>query len=185
MVAVGQEMTNARSGERFVWRATRESTGGAYCEFDLHLDADAKVAAPHRHPHQVEQFTVVTGQFLLVKDGRQSVLHPSEVGLVPVGAAHKWQNISSQPAHVVVRLTPALDIEDYFEKFCAIATEGKAGPTGLPGNPLQLAVLLDGYRQEFEFATPTQQRLLSPLLSFVARIGRRRGYRDRIDPAAA
>lgn len=62
MVHVGQEMRNVPAGERFVWRATRESTNGAYCEFDLHLDADAKVAAPHRHPHQEERFTVVTGQ---------------------------------------------------------------------------------------------------------------------------
>ncbi len=184
MVRVGQEMTNAQSGERFVWRATRESTGGAYCEFDLYLEANAKVAAPHRHPHQVEQFTVVTGRFLLVVDGEQSTLDAADVGVVPARAAHRWHNITGHPAHVVVRLTPALNIEDYFEKFCAIATEGRAGPTGLPANPLQLAALLDGYRQEFEFATPMQQRLLSPLLSLIARIGRRFGYRDRVDPAA-
>lgn len=65
LVHVGQEMTNPRSGKRFVWRATRESTGGTYCEFDLYLDADAKVAAPHRHPHQDERFTVLAGQFTL------------------------------------------------------------------------------------------------------------------------
>ena len=179
MVHVGQEMSNARSGERFVWRATSESTGGAYCEFDLYLEADAKVAAAHRHPRQEERFTVVTGEFTLVADGRTSMLAPTEVGVVPVGAAHSWRNTTGQPSQVVVRLTPALQIEDYFEKFCAIATAGAAGPTGLPRNPLQLAVLLDGYRQEFAFATPAQQRLLGPLLTLLARLGRRVGYHDR------
>ena len=180
MVRVGQEMTNARSGERFVWRATSESTAGAYCEFDLYLDADAKVAAAHRHPRQEERFTVVDGQFTLVSDGRTSELGPSEVGVVPVGAAHSWRNTTGQPSHVVVRLTPALRIEDYFEKFCAIATEGGAGPTGLPRNPLQLAVLLNGYRQEFSFATSMQQRVLGPLLTLLAGLGRRRGYTSRV-----
>ena len=179
MVRVGQEMTNARSGERFVWRATRASTGGAYCEFDLYLDADAKVAAAHRHPQQEERFTVVTGEFTVVADGASSSLGPTEVGVVAVGAARSWRNTTGGPSQVVVRLTPALQIEDYFEKFCAIATAGGAGPTGLPRNPLQLAVLLDGYRQEFAFATPAQQRVLGPLLALVARLGRRFGYRDR------
>ena len=184
MVRVGQEMTNARSGERFVWRATRESTGGAYCEFDLYLDAEAKVAAAHRHPQQEERFTVVTGRFTLVADGRTSTLDPDEVGVVPVGAAHSWRNTTGQPSHVVVRLTPALQIEDYFEKFCDIATAGKAGRTGLPRNPLQLAVLLDGYREEFAFATPAQQRVLGPLLSGMARLGRRFGFRSRCEGGA-
>ena len=44
---------------------------------------------------------------------------------------------------------------------------------------MQLAVLLDGYREEFAFATPAQQRVLGPLLRLVARLGRRVGYRDR------
>lgn len=179
MVQVGQEMTNARSGERFVWRATRESTAGAYCEFDLYLEADAKVAAAHRHPQQEERFTVLDGEFTLDVDGATSSLRPTEEGVVPVGAAHRWRNTTGRPAHVVVRLTPALHIEDYFEKFCAIATAEGAGPTGLPRNPLQLAVLLDGYREEFAFATPAQQRVLGPLLRLVARLGRRFGYRDR------
>ena len=33
------------SRERFVWRHTATSTGGAYCEFDLHLGEGAVVAA--------------------------------------------------------------------------------------------------------------------------------------------
>lgn len=80
--------------------------------------------------------------------------------MLSVGAAHSWRNITGKPSHVVVRLTTALQIEDLFQKFCAIATAGRAGPNGLPQNPLQIAVLLDGYRQEFHFATPMQQRLL-------------------------
>lgn len=82
---------------------------------------------------------------------------------------------------MVVRLTPSLHIEDYFATYCAVATEGKAGPTGLPRNPLQIAVLFDAYRQEFAFATPRQQRLLGPPLSLLAAVGRRLGFRSRVE----
>ena len=33
MVSIGEESYNQKSGERFVWRATRESTNGEYLEF--------------------------------------------------------------------------------------------------------------------------------------------------------
>lgn len=173
MVSVGDEMTNVRSGERFVWRATRASTAGEYCEFDLYLSPTAKVAAPHRHPQQEERFSVVAGRFTLTKGLDSSTLDPAEVGVIPPNVPHQWGNTSGRPAHVLVRLTPALHIEEYFAKFCAVAAAGRAGPTGLPRNPLQLAVLFDAYRQEFAFATDRQQRWLSPLVTVLAAVGRR------------
>ncbi len=176
MVQIGQEMSNPQTGERFVWRATRQSTDGAFCEFDLYLTADAKVAAPHRHPHQVEQFTVVTGNFALATSQVSARYAPGEVAVIPVGIAHRWANTSGEPAHVVVRLTPALHIEDYFARFCSIATAGRAASMGLPRNPLELAVLFDAYREEFALASPLLHRILSPVMVFLAVLGRRRGF---------
>ena len=135
MVDVGDEMRNPLSGERFVWLATRASTQGAYCEFDLHLDAGAAVAAPHRHPHQEERFTVVSGALLLDQTGRSSRLGPGETGVIPPDVTHRWGNAADGGSHVVVRLTPALHIEDYFATFCAVATAGRATASGIPRNP--------------------------------------------------
>jgi len=59
VVQVGQSMENPVSGERFVWRATASSTGGEYCEFDLFLAPGARIAAAHRHPSQLETFSVL------------------------------------------------------------------------------------------------------------------------------
>jgi hypothetical protein len=69
MVDVGKVMANSRSGERFVWRATHRSTGGAYCEFDLYLSGGAKAAAPHRHPNQEERLAICSGGPTAIRTG--------------------------------------------------------------------------------------------------------------------
>jgi mannose-6-phosphate isomerase-like protein (cupin superfamily) len=180
MVAVGDEMTNAKSGERFVWRATRESTEGAYCEFDLFLAPGSKVAAAHRHPNQEERFTTVAGTLKLTRGSESVVLMPGDEQVIPRGTPHSWGNANAGAAsHAIVRLTPALHIEEFFEMFCIVAGEGKATKSGLPRNPLQIAVLFDAYRQEFDFATDGQHRLLSPVMSMLAPLGRRLGLKSR------
>jgi quercetin dioxygenase-like cupin family protein len=184
MVTVGQEFSNPRSGERFVWRATRASTAGAYCEFDLYLDTGAKLAAAHIHPHQTETFTVVRGRIRLRAGREARELAEKGVGVIPPGTPHSWGNAAPGPSHVVVRLAPALDIEDFFAAFCTIAAEGGATRSGLPRNPLLLAVLLDGFRNEFGFPTPALRVLLGPVLRVVAGVARRAGVQLPPIPAA-
>jgi quercetin dioxygenase-like cupin family protein len=183
MVSVGEEMANVHSGERFVWRATRESTGGQYCEFDLYLAPGAKVAAAHRHPHQEERFTTVSGHLALRTGGQERLLGPGDEGIIPAGTPHRWGNAGAEPSHAIVRLAPALHSEEFFAMFCLVSTDGKAARSGLPRNPLQLAVLLDGYRQEFDFATDGQHMVLSPLMAAGAVLGRRLGLRSGRAPA--
>lgn len=183
MVAVGQQFSNPNSGERFVWRATHDSTQGEYCEFDLYLDAGAKVAAAHIHPHQIETFTVLTGRIRLRAGRETSELVDDGVGVIPPATAHSWGNAAPGPSHVVVRLAPALHIEDFFEAFCAIAASGKAAPSGLPRNPLLLAVLFDGFRNELDFPSPALRFLLNPVIRLLAAIGRRSGV--HVPPSTA
>lgn len=89
MVAVGQEMANPITGERFVWRDTRESTAGSWCEFDLHLAVNAKVAATHRHPLQEERFSIISGGLEVDVDGSRRTAGPGDTVVVPAGAAHR------------------------------------------------------------------------------------------------
>jgi hypothetical protein len=79
-VAIGDEMVNARSGERFVRRATRESKGGEYCEFEMYLAPGARVAAVHRHRNQEERFNAVPGSLALVKGNARTVPGPGTKG---------------------------------------------------------------------------------------------------------
>jgi quercetin dioxygenase-like cupin family protein len=131
VVAVGDTFENPVTRERFVFLATAGSTGGEYCEFDLHLSPGAKLAAAHRHPGQLEAFSVLSGTLQSRVDGQSRVVGTGEELVVPVGAAHTWGNPGDQPAHVRVRLTPSTLADEYFAAFCRIATEGR-GEQGRP-----------------------------------------------------
>lgn len=112
MVHVGDSFANPVTREQFEWRATNASTGGECCEFDLHLGAGAKLAAAHRHPNQVESFFLLSGSLQMKLDGQRRTVTPGEEVVVPGGSAHSWGNVSDEPAHVLVRLTPSILIDE-------------------------------------------------------------------------
>lgn len=177
MVQVGESFENPVTRERFVWRATAGSTGGEYCEFDLHLGPGAKLAAAHRHPGQLETFSLLSGVVEMKVAGQRRAVSAGEEVAVPMGAAHAWGNTSDEPAHVVVRLTPSYLIEEYFEAFCRIASEGRANKLGLPRNPLQFAVLIDQHLDEFALPSPLAQAVAAPAIRALAVVGRAAGFR--------
>jgi quercetin dioxygenase-like cupin family protein len=179
MARVGQEMVNPVTRERFVWRETAASTGGSYCEFDLHLGEGATVARPHVHPHQQEDFRVESGTLRLRIGGQQQTLRAGDERTVVAGTPHAWANIGAGEAHVLVRLTPALRVEDFFETFCGLGRDGKLTSTGMPGNPLQLAVWAFAFRREIGLPSAVAQALAMPLVAILAAFGRLTGYRSR------
>lgn len=97
---------------------------------------------------------------------------------MPQGTPHGWGQAGQDDALVVVRLTPALHSEDFFETFCGLARDEKANPKGLPRNPLQLAVLAQAYRREIVVASGPL-RVLIWLTGPLAWIGRRAGFRSQ------
>jgi quercetin dioxygenase-like cupin family protein len=113
MAAVGEEMVNPVSRERFVWRHTAESTDGEFCQFDLHLGEGALVAAPHLHPGQQERFEVKSGSIRLRSQGQEELLYAGDVRTIESGAVHAWGNAASEETLVTVRLTPALRSEAF------------------------------------------------------------------------
>ena len=78
---------------------------------------------------------------------------------------------------MLVRLTPSIKIDEYFQAFCRIAASGGANKAGLPGNPLQLAVLLDRHSDEFQLRSPFAQALAGPAVRVLAIMGRAAGFR--------
>ena len=178
MVHIGDSFENPITRELFVWRATSASTAGEYCEFDLHLGAGATLAAAHRHPSQVESFSLLRGSLEMKLAGQRRTLMAGEEVVVPGGVAHSWGNVADEPAHVLVRLTPSIKIDEYFEAFCRIAASGQANKVGLPKNPLQLAVLLDRHRDEFALPSRLAQALAGPSIRVIAGVGRAAGFRS-------
>lgn len=177
MAKVGEEMVNPVSGERFVWRHTAESTGGAFCEFDLHLDEGAVVAAAHVHPGQQERFEVRSGSIRLKFDGKEQLLSSGDVRTIEPGATHSWGNAANGETLVTVRLTPALRSEAFFASFCRLAAEGHANAKAMPRNPLRLAVLAHEYRDIARLPQAAGSGPALAILGVFARLGRALGIR--------
>ncbi len=177
MAAVGEEMVNPVSRERFVWRYTAESTRGEFCEFDLHLGEGALVAAPHLHPGQQERFEVKSGSIRLRAQGHEELLAVGDVRTVEPGAVHAWGNAARGETLVTVRLTPALRSEAFFASFCNVANEGQANAKGMPRNPLRLAVLAHEYRDVARLPGAAGSAPAMALLAALSGLGRAFGIR--------
>lgn len=177
MVQVGESMENPVTGERFVWRATAASTAGEYCEFDLFLAAGAKIAAAHRHPSQLETFSVLSGTLEMKIAGDRRTVPAGEEAVVPAATAHALGNPGGEPAHAVIRITPSYLIDEFFAAFCRLANSGELNKTGLPKNPLQFAVLADRHRAELQLPSRLAQAVAGPAARALAVIGRAAGYR--------
>lgn len=160
--------------ERFVWRHTSASTGGAFAEFDLYLGEGATVAGRHIHPHQREDFRVGSGTIRLRRGKSEEMLGPGDGCSVEAGVPHGWANVGSGEAHVVVRFTPALRSEDFFEAFCGFAQAGWLHKRGIPKSPPLLAAWMHEYRHEIGAPSALQRLVLMPFLAALAPFGRRR-----------
>ena len=115
--------------------------------------------------------------------GVERDLAVGEEVVVPAGVPHKWWNAGEQPTRVRVEFRPGLRMREFFETLFAWVNQGKARG-GIITNPLRAAVLATTYRDEIQFPrqraiplTLLPRPVLSVVLTCLAAIGRRLGYR--------
>lgn len=137
------------------------------------------MAGRHIHPNQREEFRVESGAIRLRRGKSEETLTPGDERSVDAGVPHSWANVGSGDAHVVVRFTPALRSEEFFEAFCGLAQAGKLNKRGLPRNPTLLAAWMHEYRREIAPPSAGQRLALIPLFAALAPIGRRAGLKSR------
>ena len=78
---------------------------------------------------------------------------------------------------MVVRFTPALRVEGFFEGFCAMADRGRLSARGLPRNLLELAVWSHEFRREMALPSVILRIAAAPVVATLAAVGRRAGHR--------
>jgi quercetin dioxygenase-like cupin family protein len=167
------------TGERIIFRKRSRDTGGELLELSLYLAPGGFIATPHVHPNQEERFEVSGAAVIFKVAGKERLYQPGEVAVVPPGTPHVWWNPSEEEAATLVQFRPALDTETFFETFFGLAADGKVNAKGLP-NPLQMMVLARTYRQEMQLP-PRAQRVLGPISTVLAPVGRAFGYRGRYE----
>jgi len=173
MPKAGDVIENPAMGARIVFIETAEETNGELLRFDFFVRPQTVVLHEHLHPVQEERFEVVSGRMDGVVDGDPHVAEAGTVIVNKPGTPHAWWNAGDEEAHLVVEFRPALKTATLFETSFALAQQGKVRGSGLPKNPLQLAVIYDEYKNETSAAKP-YQRLAMTIL---APIGRACGFR--------
>lgn len=174
-----RSIRNPVTGE--VWTAMVRSrdNGGAHVKGRGVLPPGTRPPGVHRHPHQDERVSVISGR-IVVQVGKETKEYgPGESAFLPKGVWHDFWVVGDEPAETIGEAEPALGIEMILATLAGLATEGKTDKRGRP-RLLQGAVIGTFYSDVAEFRTPPPavQRVLLPPL---AAIGRRRGLRPYYD----
>jgi mannose-6-phosphate isomerase-like protein (cupin superfamily) len=129
---VDEVWENAATGERFVWRATAQSTGGELASFDAIGRPSAFGTQEHVHPNQTESYEVIAGALGLIVAGQRRVLGPGDRGVVPPGVPHRLFAPGDGEAHVRFELRPALRLEAFLERYVELGHAGQIRRSGMP-----------------------------------------------------
>lgn len=113
-------------GAPFILELVGDQTGGAFTLVDMTVPP-GDGPPPHIHDGFAETFRVVKGRLLIEADGEPTEAGPGDVVHVPPGVAHLFRTIGSEPAEVVVLVTPG-GHEDYFIELTDAIAQGGEGP---------------------------------------------------------
>jgi|SRR5579859_535126 len=174
MARAGDEFFDPIRGQRLIFRQTARESKGELVEVDAFYRPGSDAPPEHIHPQQEEYFEVQAGSIETRVNGQEKRYEAGESFRIPAGAAHQMWNGGSTEARLLWQTRPALHTDDFFEIMWGLAQAGKTNKAGLP-NLLQLAVILQQYRQEFRPVKPPfiVQNIVFALL---APLGRLCGY---------
>lgn len=167
------------SGERLIFRTTAAETNGELLEMEATYNPHSPQPPLHYHPYQEEQFKVLSGTFRVKVGDKEDVYQAGDEFTVPANTLHWMHNVSDEEGRLRWQIRPAMESQAFFATMWGLAADGKTNASGVP-NLLQLAVILDAYRDEFRVSRPPYliQRLLFSLLALIARL---LGYKAMYD----
>ena len=177
MARAGDEMVDPTTGERMIFRKTAKETDGELLQLDWIGKAGWKAGPLHVHPYQEERFEVISGTLGSHVAGVERIHEAGEVVAAPAGSVHRvWNAGGEEEVHTLVEFRPTLRTEDLFETLFGLARDGKTYKSGVPKNPLRLALIVHDYEDEIYLAQPPLfvQRVIFGVL---AEVGRLLGYR--------
>ena len=119
MAHAGQELTNARTGERIAFVRTAADTGGELVEMEATWTLAGRRTAPHVHPEAEERWEVLAGRARFRVGEREHEAGPGEVVVAAPGTPHEAWNPGPGEARVLIQLRPALRWEQFVERLFA------------------------------------------------------------------
>lgn len=179
MARAGDEIVNPATGVRMIFRQTANDTGDELLQMDWIGKPGWKAGPPHVHRYQEERFEVLSGTLGSHLAGIERIHEAGDVVVAPAGSVHTVWNAGQddEEVHALVEFRPAGGgrAEIILETVAGLAQDGKTTKSGLPKNPLRLALIVHDYEDEIYLAQPplVVQRVIFGAL---ASIGRLLGY---------
>jgi mannose-6-phosphate isomerase-like protein (cupin superfamily) len=165
VTASGVTLDSPTVGQSLTFLRTSADTDGEELLVEARMRPGSK-APSHRHLHQEERFSIVSGTGRFVVARKQVVAGPGDVVIVPAGVAHGFRNASRDELHVRITWRPAMRTEDLLERMCRLDQAGQLNKLGAPA-PRVVAALIREFPGEFFYlsALPVGvQRLLARAL---------------------
>ena len=135
------------------------------------LTADAGSPPPHIHPHTVEVFEALQGEFETLVDDEWQTVQAGESVTVEPGVRHTFRNNSG--AEVVIRNVhdPHHDFEAYIRAVAKVSQETRATDPKSPKAAAQMAVLW-GRHDDLIRPADRPMKIAFPVLRGAARVAR-------------
>jgi len=100
-------------GERIDVVVDFATSNGASATIIQHVPAGGG-PPPHSHTKEDETFTILEGEFEVLKDGNWQPVAKGEAAYGPRGLVHTFRNTGTSPGRVLIFITPA-GFENYLE----------------------------------------------------------------------
>ena len=134
----GSGKTYSAVGDKYVFLATGDETGGAYCLMEATVPPGGG-PPPHYHTREEEAFYVMEGEITFTVEDRTVVAGPGCFVQIPRGTAHAFKNQTGAPARMLIQCSPA-GFEKFMTEFATELPSPDAPP--LPPSPAEIEKLL-------------------------------------------
>ena len=107
---------------------TKEGTGGSLDLFEMIVQPNGRVPAPHYHESWDETVYCLTGALTWRIDGQDIVPKPGQSVFIKRGIVHGFRNDTQEAATCLCILTPGVLGPGYFREMAALLASGAPDP---------------------------------------------------------
>jgi quercetin dioxygenase-like cupin family protein len=168
-LATADERFEMPDGSVYIVRRPAADSDGAFVEMEFVLPPGCVPPPPHVHPHQVEDYEVLTGRLDVVVEGRWRTLATGDSVSVPVGALHTFKNRSGETVRVRNHHRPAMRFEEFIERTCRTLRAAGVKRKRDPRVALYLSMVMLDF-DETLVAGRARERVPMLALAYIARM---------------
>lgn len=165
---LSNEIVNRVTGDKLRFLPTANETDSVKIEFTL--PPRAAGAPLHYHLKFTEIFTVLDGRLQMTVGATKQTLQPGETLEVKPGTVHGFSNPHDAPVTFTTENLPAAEFEKFIRTMFGLANDGKTHRSGMPINPLHLALALDFADLYFPLVPAWMQRVARKALRRLAAV---------------